>query len=97
MLSVFQDVAKAIKELPVGRLASFDQLYDGISGVIRADKKQTMATAQNQVSDLELRILKALFLLKWTHFKSTPRNIAILLIRQPNFDIRNHEQGIKMR
>ena len=59
MLSVFQDVAKAIKELPVGRLASFDQLYDGISGVIRADKKQTMATAQNQVSDLELRILKA--------------------------------------
>lgn len=96
MLSVFQDVAKAIKELPVGRLASFDQLYDGISGVIRADKKQTMTTAQNQVSDLELRILKALFLLKWVpQFKSTPRNIAILLINQPNFDIRSHEQAIK--
>ncbi len=96
MLSVFQDVAKAIKELPVGQLASFDQLYDGISGVMRADKKQTMATAQNQVSDLELRILKALFLLKWVpQFKSTARNIAILLINQPNFDIRSHEQGIK--
>ena len=96
MLSVFQDVAKAIKELPVGRLASFDLLYDGISGVIRADKKQTMATAQNQVSNLELRILKALFLLKWVpQFKSTARNIAILLINQPNFDIRSHEQGIK--
>ncbi len=96
MLSVFQDVAKAIKELPVGRLASFDQLYDGISGVIRADKKQTMASAQNQVTDLELRILKALFLLKWVpQFKSTARNISILLINQPNFDIRSHEQGIK--
>ena len=59
MLSVFQDVATAIKDLPVGRLANFDQLYDGIEGVIRADKKQTMSTAQNQVSDLELRILKA--------------------------------------
>jgi hypothetical protein len=96
MLSVFQEVAKAIKELPVGRLASFDQLYDGIRDVIRADKQQTMVTAQNQLGELELRILKALFLLKWVpQFKSTARNIAILLINQPNFDIRAHEQAVK--
>jgi len=96
MLSVFQEVAKAIKELPVGRLASFDQLYDGIREVIRADKQQTMVTAQNQVGELELRILKALFLLKWVpQFKSTARNIAILLINEPNFDIRAHEQAVK--
>ena len=96
MLSVFQEVAKAIKELPVGRLASFDQLYDGIRDVIRADKQQTMVTAQNQVGPLELRILKALFLLKWVpQFKSTARNIAILLIQEPNFDIRAHEQAVK--
>jgi hypothetical protein len=96
MLSVFQEVAKAIKELPVGRLASFDQLYDGIRDVIRADKQQTMVTAQNQVGPLELRILKALFLLKWVpQFKSTARNIAILLINEPNFDIRAHEQAVK--
>ncbi len=96
MLSVFQEVAKAIKELPVGRLASFDQLYDGIRDVIRADKQQTMVTAQNQVGELELRILKALFLLKWVPpFKSTARNIAILLIKEPNFDIRAHEQAVK--
>jgi len=96
MLSVFQEVAKAIKALPVGRLASFDQLYDGIRDVIRADKQQTMVTAQNQVGPLELRILKALFLLKWVPgFKSTARNIAILLIEAPNFDIRAHEQAVK--
>jgi hypothetical protein len=96
MLSVFQEVAKAIKELPVGRLASFDQLYDGIRDVIRADKQQTMVTAQNQLGPLELRILKALFLLKWVpQFKSTARNIAILLINEPNFDIRAHEQAVK--
>jgi len=96
MLSVFQEVAKAIKELPVGRLASFDQLYDGIRDVIRADKQQTMVMAQNQVGPLELRILKALFLLKWVpQFKSTARNIAILLINEPNFDIRAHEQSVK--
>jgi hypothetical protein len=96
MLSVFQQVAMAIKELPVGRLASFDQLYDGINEVIRGDKKQTMVTAQNQVGELELRILKALFLLKWVpQFKSTARNIAILLISEPSFDIRAHEQAVK--
>jgi len=96
MLSVFQEVAKAIKGLPVGRLASFDQLYDGIRDVIRADKQQTMVSAQNQVGELELRILKALFLLKWVpQFKSTERNIAILLINEPNFDIRAHEQAVK--
>jgi len=96
MLSVFQEVAKAIKELPVGRLASFDQLYDGIRDVIRADKQQTMVTAQNQLGPLELRILKALFLLKWVpQFKSTARNIAILLINEPNFDTRAHEQAVK--
>jgi hypothetical protein len=96
MLSVFQEVAKAIKELPVGRLASFDQLYDGIRDVIRADKQQSMVTALNQVGPLELRILKALFLLKWVpQFKSTARNIAILLIQEPNFDIRAHEQAVK--
>jgi hypothetical protein len=96
MLSVFQEVAKAIKEMPVGRLASFDQLYNGINDVIRGDKKQTMVTAQNQVGELELRILKALYLLKWVpQFKSTARNIAILLISEPNFDIRAHEQAVK--
>lgn len=96
MLSVFQEVAKAIKELPVGRLASFDQLYDGIRDAIRGDKQHTMVTAQNQVGELELRILKALFLLKWVpQFKSTARNIAILLINEPNFDIRAHEQAVK--
>ena len=96
MLSVFQEVAKAIKELPVGRLASFDQLYDGIRDAIRGDKQNTMVSAQKQVGELEMRILKALFLLKWVpQFKSTARNIAILLIQEPNFDIRTHEQAVK--
>ena len=96
MLSVFQEAAKAIKELPIGRLASFDQLYDGIRDVIRADKQQTMVTARNQVGQLELRILKVLFLLKWVpQFKSTERNIAILLINEPNIAIPAHEQAVK--
>jgi len=96
MLSVFQEVAMSIKELPVGRLASFDQLYDGIRDAIRGNKQQTMVAAQNRLGELELRILKALFLLKWVpQFKGTARNIAILLISEPSFDIRAHEQAIR--
>ena len=55
-----------------------------------------MASAKKQVSETELRILKVLFLLKWvTQFKSTSRNISILLINKPNFDIQGHEQNVK--
>ena len=96
MLSVFQEVAKAIMDLPIGQLASFDQLYDGIRDVIRGDKQQAMVLAERQVAPLELRILKALFLLKWvTPFKASPRNIAILLINRPDLDIRTHEQQVR--
>lgn len=96
MLSVFQEVAKAIMHLPIGQLASFDQLYDGIRDVIRGDKQQTMVLAERQVPPLELRLLKALFLLKWVApFKASPRNIAILLIDRPDLDIRAHEQQVK--
>ncbi len=95
MLSVFQDVAKNIKEERVGRFASFDELYDGISKDIRSDKKQTITSAQNQLNNFELRILKALFLLKWvSQFKCTARNISILLINQTNCEIKKHEQKV---
>ena len=96
MLSVFQEVAKAIKDLPVGKLASFDLLYDGIRDVIRGDKQQTMVLAEKQVGPMELRILKALFLLKWvTPFKASARNISILLIDQPNPNIRHQDEQVK--
>jgi hypothetical protein len=44
---------------------------------------------------LPLRILKALFLLKWVReFKATARNVAILLIDRPDIDIRAHEKAV---
>jgi hypothetical protein len=97
MLAVFQEVAKAVRTRNVGHLATFDLMYDGISASIRGDMQTTIKMAETRLGDgLPIRILKALFLLKWVReFKATPRNIAILLIDRPDLDIRAHEKSVR--
>jgi hypothetical protein len=96
MLEVFQEAAKTLRNEPVGRLATFDLLYDGISATIRGDMQTTVKMAERLLpGELPLRILKALFLLKWVReFKATARNVAILLIEGPGVDIRAHEAAV---
>lgn len=96
MLAVFQEVAKAVRTQDVGRLATFDLMYDGISASIRGDMQTTIKMAERQLEEgLPIRILKSLFLLKWVReFKATPRNVAILLIDRPEIDIRAHEKAV---
>ena len=96
MLAVFQEVAKTVRNDDVGRLASFDLMYDGIAPSIRADMQNTVKLAERQLGEgLPLRILKSLFLLKWVReFKATARNVAILLIDGPDIDIRAHEKAV---
>lgn len=97
MLAVFQEVAKAVRDEEVGRLATFDLMYDGISASIRGDMQTTIKIAERQLGDgVPIRILKALFLLKWVReFKATARNVAILLIDRPDIDIRAHEKTVR--
>ncbi len=97
MLAVFQEVAKAVRTADVGRLATFDLMYDGIAASIRGNMQSTIKLAERQLEDgLPLRILKALFLLKWVReFKSTVRNVSILLIDSPAVDIRAHEKAVR--
>ena len=96
MLAVFQEVAKSIRNDDVGTLATFDRCYDGISASIRGDMQTTIKMAERQLGEgIPIRILKALFLLKWVReFKATPRNVAILLIDRPDIDIRAHEKSV---
>lgn len=96
MLAVFQEVAKAVRNQEVGHLATFDLMYDGIAASIRGDMQTSIKLAERQLGDgLPIRILKALFLLKWVReFKATPRNVAILLIDRPEVDIRAHEKAV---
>ena len=97
MLAVFQEVAKAIQSEQIGRLATFDLMYDGIAASIRGDMQTGMKMAERKFGEgLELRILKALFLLKWVReFKASSRNVAILLIDSPNCNILAHEKAIR--
>jgi hypothetical protein len=96
MLAVFQEVAKAVRDAEVGHLATFDLMYDGIAPSIRGDMQTTIKLAEARLGDgIPLRILKALFLLKWVReFKASPRNVAILLIDRPDLDIRAHEKAV---
>lgn len=95
MLAVFQDVAKGVKDLQVGTLATFDMLYDGLAPSLRGDVQTSIRLAERQLDKLPVRILKALFLLKWAPgFKATKRNVAILLIDRPDVAIAGHEKAV---
>lgn len=95
MLAVFQDVAKAVREKSVGTLASFDLMQDGLAPSLRGDVQTSLKLAEQQLEQLPVRILKALFLLKYVPaFKATVRNVAILLIDRPDVDIAAHEKAV---
>jgi len=84
MLGILQDVAKVIAAKSVGRLATFDQMFEGIRSALRGDLQTAVQTAERNLGGLgalPVRLLKSLFLLKFVkEFKATPRNLAILLI-----------------
>lgn len=97
MLTVFQDVAKEVMSQDVGRLATFDQMYDGVKPTIRAELHQMIDAAVRLFGNgMEARILKALFLLKWVaQFKATKRNIAVLMIDNPKVNIGKHNESVE--
>jgi energy-coupling factor transporter ATP-binding protein EcfA2 len=98
MLEVFQSVAKSLKDEKIGTLATFDRMFDGIATTLRGDMQTSILQAGNHLDDpMALKILKALFLLKWVReFKASPRNIAILLIDHAQIDdIASHEKAVK--
>jgi hypothetical protein len=98
MLGILQDVVKSLGDEPVGRFATFDAMFDGIRSSLRADLQTSVLTAERLLGEgsMETRVIKALFLLKFVkEFKSTPRNIAILLIDRCDIDIAAHEKAVR--
>ncbi|MGO7312487.1 BREX system P-loop protein BrxC [Rhizobium ruizarguesonis] len=92
MLAVFQEVAKALKDMPVGGLATFDRMFDGIQSVLKSSVQQSIHIAKDNLDDpYAFRVLKALFLVKYVKgFRATVRNISILLLSE--FDVDQGEQ-----
>jgi len=98
MLGILQDVVKSLGDEQVGRLATFDAMFDGIRSSLQANLQTSVLTAERLLgeSSMESRVIKVLFLLKFVkEFKSTPRNIAILLIDRCDIDITAHEKAVR--
>lgn len=85
MLGVVQEVATHLKELPLGTVVPFDAMFTGIRQAVKSAATRNIATAQAQlpegpVRDVAVRLLKALFLVKYVgDFSATPRNLTVLL------------------
>ncbi|MCA9260081.1 MAG: BREX system P-loop protein BrxC, partial [Planctomycetales bacterium] len=90
MLGVFQEVAKQIADCEVGELATFDRMYEGIRTSLKTGMQHAIGAAERNLdSDLAVRLLKALFLVKYVReFKPTLRNLCVLMFdhfdRKPN-------------
>lgn len=90
MLGVVQEVASALKDEPLGQLASFDQMFSGIRASLKAASHRAILQAENsgKLSDLAVRLLKALFLVKYVDgFKATPRNLTVLVYNKFGADL----------
>ena len=85
MLGVVQEVATHLKELPLGTVVPFDAMFTGIRQAVKSAATRNIATAQAQlpegpVRDVAVRLLQALFLVKYVgDFSATPRNLTVLL------------------
>lgn len=81
MLGVFQQVAIAIKGHKLGELATFDLMFEGIRTALKTATQQSILKAeQNLDNQFAVRLLKALFLIKYVkEFKPTVRNLCVLM------------------
>lgn len=99
MLGVFQEVVKKMADQPVGTLATFDLMFEGIRTALKSSVQQSIQIAENKIQDMDpfyIRVLKALFLVKYvTGFKPTVRNISILLLSEFGTDQDKQRQKIE--
>ncbi|MBM1105173.1 BREX system P-loop protein BrxC [Aurantibacter crassamenti] len=93
MLGVFQQVIQAIQERDKNALVSFDLMFEGIRNELRGEIQQSIILAEKQLDDrFAIKVLKALFLVKYFgNFKTTKRNVSVLLIDDINVDLKAHE------
>lgn len=89
MLGVFREVAIAIDQEPVGQLATFDRMFEGIRGALKSAIQSAINNAERHLGDpYAVRVLKALFLVKYVkEFKATLRNLSVLMLERFGDDL----------
>ena len=88
MLGVFREVAIAISDQDIGKLATFDLMFEGIRTALKSQIQRAVTLAeQNLDNKFAVRLLKALFLVKYVkEFKPTMRNLSVLMLEDFNQD-----------
>ncbi|MCB0669873.1 MAG: BREX system P-loop protein BrxC, partial [Saprospiraceae bacterium] len=96
MLSAIQDAVKNLGDEPVGKIASFDKLFDGIRPILRVQIQHSIINAERNLEDpLQIRILKALFMVKYVKaFSPTLKHITTLLIDDYSINLPDLEKRI---
>src|SRR5699024_2624504 len=98
MLGVVQEVAQQLADKPLGQLASFDQMYEGIRASLKSASHRAILNAENsgKLSELAIRLLKALFLVKYVDgFKATPRNLTVLMYDRFGSDLTQLSKDVR--
>ena len=97
MLGVVQQVAKDIGDVEVGRLATFDHMFAGIRASLKSAAQRSIDVAERNLDNqLAVRLLKALFLVKYVEsFQATPRNLTVLVYDRFGLDLPALSEEVK--
>ncbi|MEZ5055502.1 MAG: BREX system P-loop protein BrxC [Saprospiraceae bacterium] len=97
MLGVFQEVLKSIDGEDTNTIVSFDKMFEGLRSTIRGEIQNSIMLAERNITDeLAIRVLKVLFLVKYyNNFKTSARNISVLMLSSLGTDLKKHEQDIQ--
>jgi hypothetical protein len=97
MLGVVQQVAKDIGNVEVGKLATFDHMFAGIRASLKSAAQRSIDVAErNLENELAVRLLKALFLVKYVEsFQATPRNLTVLFYDRFGLDLPALSEQVK--
>ncbi|MET3769840.1 hypothetical protein ABIB15_002544 [Marisediminicola sp. UYEF4] len=89
MLGVVQQVAKDIGDVEVGTLATFDHMFAGIRASLKSAAQRSIDVAERNLdNELAVRLLKALFLIKYVEsFQATTRNLTVLVYDRFGLDL----------
>lgn len=97
MLGVVQQVAKDIGNVEVGTLATFDRMFAGIRASLKSAAQRSIDVAERNLDNqLAIRLLKALFLVKYVEsFQATPRNLTVLVYDRFGLDLPALAEDVK--
>ena len=97
MLGVVQQVTKDIGNVEVGTLATFDHMFAGIRASLKSAAQRSIDVAERNLDNpLAVRLLKALFLVKYVEsFQATPRNLTVLVYDHFGLDLLALAEDVK--